>query len=98
RLEEAARSLGLRGWQVIIKILVPLLARGVLAGIALAFLSAAKELPITTLLAPPGFESLAKNVYGYTSEAMFGKAAPHALALILVSSAFIGLVLPDKRR
>jgi iron(III) transport system permease protein len=98
RLEEAARSLGLRGWQVMIKVLVPLLARGVLAGIALAFLSAAKELPITTLLSPPGFESLAKNVYGYTSEAMFGKAAPHALALILVSSAFIGLVLPDKRR
>ena len=98
RLEEAARSLGLRGWQVIIQVLIPLLARGVLAGVALAFLSAAKELPITTLLAPPGFESLAKNVYSYTSEAMFGKAAPHALVLMLVSSAFIGLVLPNKRR
>jgi iron(III) transport system permease protein len=63
---------------------------------ALAFLSAAKELPLTTLLAPPGFESLAKNVYGYTSEAMFGKAAPHALALMLLSGVFIGLVLPRK--
>ncbi len=97
RLEEAARSLGLRSSEVLWRVLVPLLARGVLAGVALAFLSAAKELPLTTILAPSGFESLAKNVYGYTSEAMFGKAAPHALALILVSSAFIGLVLPRKK-
>ncbi len=97
RLEEAGRSLGLNSRQVFWRVLMPLLTRGLLAGVALAFLSAAKELPITTLLAPPGFESLAKNVYGYTSEAMFGKAAPHALALILLSSAFIGLVLPNKQ-
>jgi iron(III) transport system permease protein len=96
RLEEAGRSLGLSGLAVLWRVLVPLLARGVLAAMALAFLSAAKELPLTTLLAPPGFESLAKNVYGYTSEAMFGKAAPHALALMLLSGGFIGLVLPRK--
>ena len=98
RLEEAGRSLGLSGFTVLWRVLMPLLTRGVLAGMALAFLSAAKELPLTTLLAPPGFESLAKNVYGYTSEAMFGKAAPHALALIIVSSAMIGLVLPRNNR
>ena len=98
RLEEAGRSLGLGGFAVLRRVLVPLLTRGVLAGMALAFLSAAKELPLTTLLAPPGFESLAKNVYGYTSEAMFGKAAPHALALMIVSSAMIGLVLPRRTR
>ncbi len=97
RLEEAARSLGLGGFKVLWRVLVPLLARGVLAGVALAFLSAAKELPLTTILAPTGFESLAKNVYGYTSEAMFGKAAPHALALIVVSSALIGLILPRRK-
>jgi iron(III) transport system permease protein len=97
RLEEAGRSLGLSATKVLWRVLVPLLARGVLAAMALAFLSAAKELPLTTLLAPPGFESLAKNVYGYTSEAMFGKAAPHALALMLLSGVFIGLVLPRKR-
>jgi iron(III) transport system permease protein len=98
RLEEAGRSLGLGGWGVLWRVLVPLLARGVLAAMALAFLSAAKELPLTTLLAPPGFESLAKNVYGYTSEAMFAKAAPHALALIVLSGVFIGLVLPRSSR
>ncbi len=97
RLEEAARSLGLTAWQVLWRVLVPLLTRAMLAAIALAFLSAAKELPLTTLLSPPGFESLAKNVYGYTSEAMFGKAAPHALALILVSGFFIGLILPKRQ-
>ena len=96
RLEEAARSLGLSPLGVVARVLVPLLAKGVMAGVALAFLSAAKELPLTTILAPPGFESLAKNVYSYTSEAMFGKAAPHALGLIVISSLLIGLVLPKK--
>lgn len=96
QLEEAARSLGASGFAVLRRVLVPLLARGVLAGVALAFLSAVKELPLTTLLAPPGFETLAKNVYGYTGEAMFARAAPHALALIAVSSAMIALVLPRK--
>jgi iron(III) transport system permease protein len=59
RLEEAGRSLGLGAFGVLWRVLVPLLARGVLAAMALAFLSAAKELPLTTLLAPPGFESQA---------------------------------------
>jgi iron(III) transport system permease protein len=97
QLEEAARSLGASGARVLRSVLVPLLSRGVLAGMALAFLSAVKELPLTTLLAPPGFETLAKSVYGYTTEAMFARAAPHALALILVSSALIALVVPRKR-
>ncbi len=98
RLEEAARSLGMRPVQVILKIILPLISRGVLASAALVFLSAVKELPLTTILAPPGIETLAKNVFGYTSEAMFAQAAPHALALIVVSSIFIGLVLRRNQR
>jgi iron(III) transport system permease protein len=92
-LEEAARSLGLNPVQVVRRVVLPLIAKGVLASAALVFLSAVKELPLTTILAPSGMETLAKNVYGYTSEAMFAQAAPHALALVAVSSLFIGLVL-----
>jgi iron(III) transport system permease protein len=93
RLEEAGRSLGLSSAQVFGRVVLPLISRGVLASGALVFLSAVKELPLTTILAPPGLETLAKNVYTYTSEAMFAQAAPHALALVVVSSLFIGLVL-----
>jgi iron(III) transport system permease protein len=78
------------------KVLAPLISRGALAAMALVFLSATKELPITTILAPPGLQTLAKNVYTYTSEAQFDKAAPSALALMLVSSAFVGLLLREK--
>ncbi len=96
RFEEAARSLGAKPLEVLTRVLAPLISRGALAAMALVFLSATKELPITTILAPPGLQTLAKNVYTYTAEAQFDKAAPSALALILVSSAFIGLLLREK--
>ncbi len=92
RLEEAARSLGFAPFQAFRKATLPLLRNGSIAGAAFVFLSAMKELPITIILAPVGFESLAMNVWGYTNEAMFADAAPFALILLLLSSLFVGLL------
>jgi len=60
---------------------------------AFVFLSIMKELPITLLLAPIGFESLAMNVWQYTANANFSAAAPFALTIVLISSVFVGLLL-----
>lgn len=92
RLEEAARSLGFSPFHAFRKATLPLLRNGTIAGAAFVFLSAMKELPITFMLAPVGFESLAMNVWGYTNEAMFADAAPFALILLLLSSVFVGLL------
>src|SRR5690606_14969994 len=51
-MEEAARGLGRRPWQVLTTITVPLAGRGMLAGAALVFLTTMKELPATLILAP----------------------------------------------
>ena len=92
RLEEAARSLGYSPFAAFRKATLPLLRNGTIAGAAFVFLSAMKELPITFILAPVGFESLAMNVWGYTNEAMFADAAPFALILVLLSSLFVGFL------
>lgn len=93
RLEEAARALGRSPLRAFFEATFPLLRRGLLVSVAFVFLSAMKELPLTLLLSPAGFETLALNAWSYAGEAMFGQAAPYALALMVFSAGFVGLLL-----
>ena len=97
RLEEAARGLGLSAAGAFWRATFPLISRGVLASLAFVFLSAMKELPITFLLSPVGYDTLAKRVWGYTSEAMFAEAAPYALVIVAISAGFAALVLQERK-
>ncbi|MFO8098195.1 MAG: iron ABC transporter permease [Salinibacter sp.] len=92
-LEEAARSLGRSPLGAFASVTLPLVRRGLLVSVAFVFLSAMKELPITFLLAPIGFETLAMGVWSYAEEAMFGAAAPYALTIMFFSACFVGLLL-----
>jgi iron(III) transport system permease protein len=96
-LEEAARSLGRSPVGAFASVTFPLMRRGLLVSVAFVFLSAMKELPLTFLLAPVGFETLALNVWSYAEEAMFGPAAPYALTIMFFSACFVGLLLTRER-
>ncbi len=98
RVEEAARSLGCTHLGAFLRATLPLLRGGLVAATALVFLSAMKELPITFLLAPPGFQTLSMGVWSYTTEAMFAAAAPYALAILAFSSLFVTLLLKAEGR
>ena len=74
-----------------------MLRGGLGAGMALVFLSALKELPITFLLSPLGFRSLAMGVWGAASESLFSVAAPYAMVLMVASTAIVWLLLRDAR-
>ncbi|MGM0546347.1 MAG: ABC transporter permease [Bacteroidota bacterium] len=91
-LEEAAQSLGYSSIKSFFKVTFPLLRGGIIAAASLVFLSAMKELSITFLLSPIGFDTLALNVWSYTGEAMFAEAAPFALLILLFSSLFVGFL------
>ena len=92
RLEEAARSLGYGRLKAFFFTTFPVMRNGLIVSAAFVFMSAMKELPITFLLAPVGYETLAVNVWSYTAEAMFAQAAPYALVILLFSTLFVGLL------
>jgi len=86
RVEEAARGLGRRPLEVFRTVTAPLVASGALAGAALVFLHAVKELPATLILAPIGFETLATDIWRQTSSGFFEAAAIPALVLLLIAA------------
>jgi iron(III) transport system permease protein len=93
RLEEAARSLGHSKRWTFWRVTLPLLRPGIWAGAALVFLTTIKELPVTLLLAPTGFTTLAVSIWSATSEAFYARASAPALLLVAVSALSIFIVL-----
>lgn len=89
RLEESARLLGRTPARAFRSVALPLLRPGAAAGAGLVFLSTAKELPLTLILAPAGFGTLATRVWSAVGEGLYERAAPSALLLVGVS--FISL-------
>lgn len=92
-LEEAGRSLGYNGVQVMARITLPLTLPGVLAGWSLVFLNCLKELPATLLLRPAGFDTLAVRVWIDASEGYFAAAAPAALAQVALAAVPLAVLL-----
>ncbi len=90
--EEAAKSMGYSASKSFFKVTLPLLRGGIIAASSLVFLSAMKELSITFLLSPIGFNTLALSAWSYTGEAMFAEAAPFALTILLFSALFVGFL------
>lgn len=86
RVEEAARGLGRRPAEVFRTITAPLVRSGILAGAALVFLYAIKELPATLILAPIGFETLATEIWNQTSFGFYEASAIPSLILLAIAA------------
>ncbi len=71
----------------------PLAASGVIAGGALVFLTAIKELPATLILAPIGFETLATEIWSATSVGFFERGAVPSLVLLAISAVPLYLLI-----
>jgi iron(III) transport system permease protein len=83
-IDDAAHSLGYTGLQVLRKVHLPIVQRGVLTAMALVFVDVMKELPITLMTRPFGFNTLAVRVFELSSEGLWERAALPALAIMLV--------------
>ncbi len=84
--ELAGRGLGKGRATVFARITLPQILPGVAGGGTLVFLTVMKELPVTLLLSPIGFETLATQVWSATSQAFFARAALPALAIVAISA------------
>lgn len=84
-LEEVARSLGRKPWDVLRRVTLPLAVPGITAGAALVLLTCMKELPATLLLRPTGMDTLATRLWSATSTGAYAAAAPYAALLVLLA-------------
>ncbi|MCH8552859.1 MAG: iron ABC transporter permease [Natronospirillum sp.] len=95
-LEESAQSLGHSPLSTFVRVVMPRLRRGVVTGVVLVFVFLMKELPITFMLAPTGYDTLAVTVFTRTSEGMYAEAAPFAAAIVVFSSLTVALMLSNE--
>lgn len=97
-LVKAARVLGASPKEAFQRITMPLTMRGIVAGAALVFLEAMRELPATLMLGPTGFETLATYLWRVYEAGYFGRAAIPGLLLVLLSGLGLALMLTGERR
>jgi len=97
-LVKAARVLGASPREAFTRITLPLTLRGMIAGAALVFLEAMRELPATLMLGPTGFETLATYMWRVYEAGYFGRAAVPGLLLVLLSGVGLVLMLSGERK
>jgi iron(III) transport system permease protein len=83
-LVDAARTLGAGPLARMRLLYLPLLRPALGAGLLLAFVECAKELPATLMLRPIGWDTLAILIYNSTSEGLWREAAAPALLLVVL--------------
>jgi iron(III) transport system permease protein len=92
-LTMAARSLGAGSWRILARIHLPLAAPGLIVAAALVFVDVMKELPITLMLRPFGYETLATWVWQMSAESIWTGAAVPALVIVLAGLLPVALLV-----
>ncbi len=90
-MEGAARTLGQNTWGTLRRLHLPLIRGSILAAMLLVFVDGMKELPMTIVLRPFNFETLATFVQQYASDEMLEEAA--LAALTIVATGIIPVIL-----
>ncbi|MBN2623048.1 MAG: iron ABC transporter permease [Acidimicrobiales bacterium] len=87
RLDESARMLGAGRARRFLTVDLPLMVPGLAAGGGLVLLSTMKELPITLLTAPIGFETLTTRIWDDSEAVFLAEAALASIVLVALSGA-----------
>ncbi|AXK39768.1 ABC transporter permease [Crenobacter cavernae] len=81
--EEAARILGYSGWRLAARLHLPLLTGGILTAMLMVFVDVMKEMPITLMTRPFGWDTLSVRIFNLTAEGQWDRAALPAIAIVL---------------
>jgi iron(III) transport system permease protein len=94
-LDDAAEILGVRGGARLRRVHLPLLRGSLLAAAVLVFVDLMKELPITLMTRPFGFETLAVRVFEMTAEGEWTRAA--LPSVLIVAAGILPVILLARR-
>lgn len=92
-LRESSRLLEASPIRRVLRIDVPLMRPGLVAGGGLVMLSTVKELPATLLLSPIGFSTLSTEIWSSYEEGFYAATGLAALALVAVSATLTWLLV-----
>ncbi|PSP27576.1 iron ABC transporter permease [Halobacteriales archaeon QH_2_65_14] len=98
-LVEAARTLGEGPFGAFRRVTLPLIGSSIVAGMALVFLTTMKELPVTLVLRPTGFETIVTQMWRAQEAASYQYAALPALLLLAISGlSMVVLLTQDSQK
>ncbi|MBO1265421.1 iron ABC transporter permease [Proteiniclasticum sp. SCR006] len=82
---EASKLLGRNEWYTFKHVDFPILKPAILSAAILTFVDVLKELPLTLILRPFNFDTLATRVYTYAGDEMIHEASVYSLMIVGVS-------------
>jgi len=91
-LPAASRVLGASPWRTLLRVELPLLRRALLAAGTLVFIDVLKELPLTLILRPFNFDTLATRAFQLASDEQVAQSAPAALLVIATAALVVGVL------
>lgn len=97
-LAEAAATLGIKGTTRLTSIYLPLLKKGLLTGCLLVFVDTMKELPLTLMTRPFGWDTIAVKIFQYTAEGDWDRAALPALVLFCSGLVPVAMLMREMER
>jgi iron(III) transport system permease protein len=95
-VEEAARGMGVSGLRLLGRVHLPILRPAIFTALLLVFVDIMKELPITLMTRPFGWDTLAVKVFQLTTEGEWHRAALPALAIVVVG--LLPVILLSRQR
>lgn len=94
-INKASRNLGLNYWQTLLRVELPIMKKTLLFGFLLVFVDIIKELPLTLILRPFNYETLATKTYEYAVNTMVQESSIYALIIVLLC--FIPVIITNKK-
>ncbi len=94
-LDEASTLLGTTGLKLLKTIHIPILKNGLYTAAMLVFVDVMKEMPITLMTRPFGWDTLAVKIFELTSEGEWQRAALPSITLVLAG--LIPLILLNRK-
>jgi iron(III) transport system permease protein len=91
-LASASRVLGAPPLRTLLSVELPLLRRALLAAGMLVFIDVLKELPLTLILRPFNFDTLATRAFQLASDEQVAQSAPAALLVIITAAVVVGFL------
>lgn len=93
-LEFAAKSLKMKNFTILRKVHLPIISQSMYTALLLIFIEVIKEMPMTLMLRPFGFNTLSVKIYELTSEGEWERAS--IAGFILVMTGLLGVLIMEK--